>query len=492
MSTTIDQQILKWPESLYHSFERKPGDTKATHYCPGCGHGVLHKLIAEAMDDFGIRERTIFVSPVGCSVFGFYYFNCGNVQAAHGRAPAVATGLKRSRPESIVISYQGDGDLAAIGTNNILHAANRGEKITAFFVNNAIYGMTGGQMAPTTLPGQKTTTSPAGRDVADTGLPLDVAELLSTLDAPVYIERVAITDAKHILAARKAVRKALKVQIDNRGFSLVEVLSPCPVGWMMDPPEARDWVTEKMMEAFPVGVFKDRLDEVEPLPRVFPNLNVEKAKEVFEQQPRVERTGEPTWEGVPERYREPQMKVAGFGGQGVLFYGALAANIALRRNFHVTWLPAYGPESRGGTANCNVVISTEPVAAPLITEPNVVVAFNGPSLDKFTPTVPPGGLILYNSTLIENGPDRDDVEVLGVPATRLADGIGDAKVANLVMLGAYLGYTGLFREEDVDAALEAVIKRTDMLELDRKAVARGFEFAEEHRASIQEDVAPGG
>lgn len=489
MSDAVGQKVLKWPESLYSSFDRKPGDRKATHYCPGCGHGVLHKLIAEAMDDFGIRRHTIFVSPVGCAVFGFYYFNCGNVQAAHGRAPAVATGLKRSRPDSIVIAYQGDGDLAAIGTNNILHAANRGESITVFFVNNAIYGMTGGQMAPTTLEGQRTTTSPEGRDVTQTGMPLHVAELISTLDAPVYVERVAITDARHIMATRKAVRKALQAQIDNRGFSLVEVLSTCPVGWKMEPAEARDWITERMMETFPLGVFRDRLAEAEPLPKRPVELNVERVEETFARQPRVERSGPPTWEGVAEEYREPQMKVAGFGGQGILFYGALAANIALRRNFHVTWLPAYGPESRGGTANCNVVISTEPVASPLVTEPNVVVAFNGPSLERFAPVVPPGGLILYNSTLIENGPGRSDVEVFGVPATGLADELGDARVANLVMLGAYLGYTGMFSEEDAAGALDAVIKRKEMLELDRKAVARGFEYAAEHRRSMPEEVA---
>ena len=178
------------------------------------------------------------------------------------------------------------------------------------------------------------------------------------------------------------------------------------------------------------------------------------------------------------------MKVAGFGGQGVLFFGVLAANVGLRKNFHVTWLPAYGPESRGGTANCNVVISAEPVASPLITEPNVLVAFNGPSLERFEPTVQAGGLILYNSTLIERQAGRDDVEVLAVPATKLADELGDARVANLVMYGAYLGYTGIFSEEDVDEALNAVIKRKDMLELDRRAVARGFAFAEEERASL--------
>jgi len=488
MSSLVEQQVLTWPESLYHEFGRKPGDKRATHYCPGCSHGVIHKLIAEAMDDFGIRQRTIFVSPVGCSVFGFYYFNCGNVQAAHGRAPAVATGLKRARPDSIVISYQGDGDLAAIGTNNILHAANRGEPITVFFVNNAIYGMTGGQMAPTTLAGQKTSTSPMGRDVTQTGKPLHVAELFATLDAPVYIERVAITDAKHIMAARKAVRKALQSQIDGKGFSLVEILSACPVGWKMDPIESKEWITEEMFKVFPLGVYRDTVAETAPVEPHYPVLDATLVEDLFRSQPQVERGGEPDWGEVPDRYQEPQMKVAGFGGQGVLFFGALVANIGLRRDFHVTWLPAYGPESRGGTANCNVVISAEPVASPLVTEPTILVAFNGPSLERFAPTVLPGGMILYNSTLIDQGPERDDVEVLAVPATKLADGLGDAKVANLVMLGAWLGHTGIFSEQDVDDALEAVIKRTDMLEIDRRAVASGFQFVAEQRVPNEEEV----
>src|SRR6185369_418140 len=194
-------------ELFYDTFERKADLQKMTHYCPGCGHGVAHKLIAEALEELGLQNDTIFVSPVGCSVFGYYYFDTGNVQAAHGRAPAVATALKRSNPKSIVISYQGDGDLAAIGTAEIIHAANRGENIAVFFVNNSIYGMTGGQMAPTTLVGQTSTTSPWGRRANNEGFPIKMAEMLSTLEAPVYIERVSLGDGKNILRARKAVRK---------------------------------------------------------------------------------------------------------------------------------------------------------------------------------------------------------------------------------------------------------------------------------------------
>jgi 2-oxoisovalerate ferredoxin oxidoreductase beta subunit len=478
MSSVTAGPVLQWPESLYRTFHRKPGGgQESTHYCPGCGHGVLHKLIAEAMDDLSIRERTVFISPVGCSVFGYYYFDCGNVQVAHGRAPAVATGIKRALPHSIVISYQGDGDLAAIGTSNILHAANRGEAITVFFVNNAIYGMTGGQMAPTTLEGQRTTTTPRGRDLDDTGFPLRMSELLSTLHAPVYIERVALTDAQHIMAARRAVRKALQAQVDGKGFSMVEVLSPCPVGWKMEPSEAKAWIAERLVEDFPLGVYKDVLAERSPRSRAAPQLAPERVNELFAAEPSVERTGPPSWEGVPERYREPQIKIAGFGGQGVLFLGSLLANVALRRDNHVTWLPAYGPESRGGTANCNVVISDQPVASPMVTGPTVLVALNGPSLERFESSVVPGGVIVYNSTLIARPPTRTDVEVVAVPATAIADQLGETKVANLVMLGAYLAHTGLFSAAEVEATMDATLRKQGLLELNRRAVARGFATA---------------
>src|SRR5690242_5875678 len=249
-------------EIFYDHFVRKSELQHQTHYCPGCGHGIAHKLVAEAIDELGLQDRTIFVSPVGCSVFAYYYFDVGNVQVAHGRAPACATALKRFCPDKVVISYQGDGDLAAIGTAEIVHAANRGEKITVFFVNNAIYGMTGGQMAPTTLVGQKSTTSPWGRRPGNEGFPLHMCELLSTLEAPVYIERVALSDNKNIMRARRAIRKAIENQRNGAGFSFVEILSPCPTIWGKDPVEARKWVAEKMIPAFPLNMFRDRKPEV--------------------------------------------------------------------------------------------------------------------------------------------------------------------------------------------------------------------------------------
>jgi 2-oxoglutarate ferredoxin oxidoreductase subunit beta len=227
------------------------------HYCPGCTHGIIHRLVAEALDELGLGSRAVGVAPVGCSVLAYNYFNMDMVQAAHGRAPAVATGIKRARPDSVVFTYQGDGDLAAIGTAETVHAATRGENITVIFVNNAIYGMTGGQMAPTSLPGQVTQTSPYGRDVKSAGHPIRVCELLSSLDGVRYAERVAADSVKNVRSAKRAIKKAFELQAAGEGFTIVEVLSTCPTNWGMDPVKALDWLRENMMPYYPLGVYKD-------------------------------------------------------------------------------------------------------------------------------------------------------------------------------------------------------------------------------------------
>ena len=231
---------------------------KPFHYCPGCNHGIIHRLVAEALEESGMGGNIVGVAPVGCSVFAYDYFNVDMLEAAHGRAPAVATGVKRAKPDSLVFTYQGDGDLASIGTAEIVHAAHRGEKIVTIFVNNAIYGMTGGQMAPTSLPGQVTQTSPYGRDVNHCGYPVKVCEMLAQLDGPEYLERVAVNSVKNIRAAKKAIKKAFQNQLDGKGFSLVEVLSTCPTNWGMTPVKALSWVDEKMIPYYPLGVYKDR------------------------------------------------------------------------------------------------------------------------------------------------------------------------------------------------------------------------------------------
>ncbi len=240
-------------------FERPKSLTQAEfHYCPGCTHGIIHRLVAEAIDTLGIEGRTVGVAPVGCAVFAYNYFNCDMIEAAHGRAPAVATGLKRANPESIVFTYQGDGDLASIGTAETVHSATRGENITIIFVNNAIYGMTGGQMAPTSLPGQVTQTSPYGRDTKTAGWPVRISELLATLEGPEYIERVAVNNVKNVNNAKRAIEKAFRNQVEGKGFSLVEVISSCPTNWGMTPKQALQWVDEKMIPYYPLGVYRDK------------------------------------------------------------------------------------------------------------------------------------------------------------------------------------------------------------------------------------------
>ena len=243
-------------------FEKTKGLTNnELHYCPGCTHGIIHRLVAEALEELGVTGKTIGIASVGCSVFSYNYFNCDMIQAAHGRAPAVATGAKRANPDNVVFTYQGDGDLAAIGTAETVHSAARSENITVIFVNNAIYGMTGGQMAPTTLPNQVTQTSPYGRDVTVVGYPVKVCEMLSQVDGASYLERVAVNNVKNIKNAKKAILKAFKNQIEGKGFSLIEVLSTCPTNWGLSPKESLNWLSENMEKHYPLGVYKDKYKE---------------------------------------------------------------------------------------------------------------------------------------------------------------------------------------------------------------------------------------
>ncbi len=242
------KKVFERPESLKDN---------PTHYCPGCGHSVAHRLVAECLDELGLREKTIGVPPVGCSVLAYNYFNFDMVEAPHGRALAVATGVKRVHPDKFVLTYQGDGDLAAIGTAETIHAANRGERISTIFINNAIYGMTGGQMAPTTLLGQNATTAPGGRDQRLHGNPIDISAMLAVSNGVVYVERCSLATAKHIRRAKKAIKKSFQCQLDDLGFSLVELLSPCPTNWKMSTKAAWDWVEEEMVKVYPLGVLKD-------------------------------------------------------------------------------------------------------------------------------------------------------------------------------------------------------------------------------------------
>ena len=459
-------------DCFYNRYERKAELQHQTHYCPGCGHGIVSKLLAQAIDDLGIQDRTILISPVGCSVFGYYYFDVGNIQVSHGRAPAVATGVKRARPQSIVIAYQGDGDLAAIGTAEIVHAANRGEGITVVFVNNGIYGMTGGQMAPTTPLGKKSTTSPFGRNAANDGYPVHVCELLNSLEAPLYIERVALGNNKQIMNAAKVLKRAVENQVKGLGFSFVEVLSPCPTIWKMTPLEAQTFVREEMAQTFGVANYRDRTKDapVRPLPPEPPAIeNLSRILGLT--------TGDSTASvaALPPRQLDARIKVAGFGGQGVLMLGEVLAEAGLESGYEVSWLPSYGPEMRSGTSNCHVRLSSHPIDSPLVSKPTVLLALNEPSLCKFLPAMEPGGIVLYNAETLPEDCARSDLRIVTKPFTRLADELGSSKVGNMIMLGALLEATGLLEQEQVATALRRHVKSQRFFDLDLVALERGRE-----------------
>jgi 2-oxoisovalerate ferredoxin oxidoreductase beta subunit len=445
---------------------------RATHYCPGCGHGLAHRYLADAIAELGIQDRTVAVSPVGCGVFLFYYLDVGNSQAAHGRAAAVAVGHKLANPDSIVVSYQGDGDLASIGLTEIIHAAQLGVPITVVFVNNAVYGMTGGQLAPTTLMQQRTTTSPRGRD-ATMGQPLRMAELVAQLDGPVYVERVALFDAKQRVRAAKAIRKALRLQVENRGFSFVEVLAECPTHLRMTAPEAERWVRERMLPVFPLGVKKDATRDAWTWPRP-----------VFEAQPILEALGtrgdasRAPRDGPTALGRAPHgeigLKLAGSGGDGAQTAAMLIATAAVDEGLDATHIPSYGPESRGGTSYADVRLATGEVLSPDVPEPDALVAFNAPSLARFGPAVRRDGVVVFDSSVVLNPQIPAAVRCVGVPCSRIAMELGHPVVKNVVALGALQAATGLLREEALLAALRAALRKKGALAaINEEAFRRG-------------------
>ena len=458
--------------TFYDRFERHAHGEglkgHSTHYCPGCGHGLAHKFLAEAIDELGIQDRTVAVSPVGCSVFLYYYFDVGNTQAAHGRAPAVAVGHKMANPDSIVISYQGDGDLASIGLAEIISTAQLGIPITVIFVNNAIYGMTGGQMAPTTLMGQKTSTSPTGR-VPMMGQPLKMAELIAQLDAPVYVERVALYDSKQRTRAKKAIKKALDLQVQNRGFAFVEVLAECPTHLGITPEDAEHWVRDNMVPVFPLGVKKDVTVEPQPLhalPTFDPSRVMAAIGGVADEVPRFARE-------FPRHVapRDVALKLAGAGGDGAQTAAMLITRAAINEGLDATHIPSYGPESRGGTSYADVHIAEDEVLSPASPVPNVLVAFNAPSLAKFGPKVARGGTVIYDSSVIHDVPPLPaGVKSYGVPFTEIAADLGKVVVKNVVALGALQAATDLFpRETFLTAIRQALKEKCAMIPLNEEA-----------------------
>lgn len=469
--------------TFYPSFERHAHaeglKAHSTHYCPGCGHGLVHKYLAAAIDDLGVQDRTVAVSPVGCAVFLHYYLDVGNTQAAHGRAPAVALGHKLANPDAIVVSYQGDGDLASIGLAEILHAAQLGIPITVIFVNNAVYGMTGGQMAPTTLIGQVTATSPEGR-TPFMGQPLRMAEMIAGLDGPVYVERVALFDAKQRVRAQKAIKKALKLQVDQQGFAFVEVLAECPLHLKLTPEEAEQWVKDKLVPVFPLGVKKDVPGrdwsaDLRP-PRFDPAELLEVVGGAPEAVPRFAA-------GFPRALFGPDIavKLAGAGGDGAQTAGLLLVRAALNEGWGATHIPSYGPESRGGTSYADVHIAEDEVLSAASPRPHLLLAFNAPSLAKFGPSVVPGGMIIYDCSVAAAPPAQDPrVRVLGVPCAQIAQELGRPMVKNIVGLGALQAASGILPAESLKVAIRQALRdKCALVALNETAFAEGARAVED-------------
>ena len=461
---------------FYERFERHAHGEglkgHSTHYCPGCGHGLIHKYVAEAIDELGVQNRTVAVSPVGCAVFMYYYLDVGNTQAAHGRAPAVALGHKVANPNSIVVSYQGDGDLAAIGLAEIMQATQLGLPMTFIFVNNAIYGMTGGQLAPTTLMEQKTTTSPTGRNRL-MGEPMKMAETIGQLDGPIYVERCALFDNKQRVRAKKAIKKALRLQIENKGLAFVEILSECPTHLKLTTAEAEQWVKENMVPVFPLGVKKD----LDPEPWFEPGEPSFDSEEVIDviggSSERPQRFGK----GFPSHIDEKDIsiKFAGAGGDGAQTIAMLTTRTAINEGWDSTHIPSYGPESRGGTSYADVHVATEEVLSPACPTPHILVAFNPPSLEKFAPTVRRGGTVVYDSSVITKLPKLDNgIRLVGVPCAQIATDLGKSMVKNVVALGALQAATELFPKESFLSTMRQALKdRCALLEINEEAFARG-------------------
>ncbi|MFH0876019.1 MAG: 2-oxoacid:acceptor oxidoreductase family protein [archaeon] len=461
---------VKKPQALREEYT-KDGDKHLMHYCPGCGHGNVHNYIAKAIDELGINDKVTFISPVGCSVFGYWYFNTGNIQAAHGRAPAVATGIKRSDTESIVICYQGDGDLAAIGTAEIIHAANRGENITVIFINNAIYGMTGGQLAPTTLPMQKSNTSPEGRDVSHEGYPIGVCELLSSLKAPAYIARTSLSGPKEEAKTMAAIKKAIKCQMDGDGFSLVEVLSPCPTQWKKSLSESRKYLIEEMEKYFPLGTFRDKIGEKKIINHIEGNDKINLALSLPDYT--KIRKDNCKKEDFPKR-----IIASGFGGQGVMFMADLICLAAHSQGKIVGSLPSYGPEQRSGTANKSVVISDKEIGSLNISTPDIVIALSPEAIVKYLPRIKKGGILIYNSSIFKENIARDDIVKYPVPASEIAQKAGSALSSNMVMLGAFIKATELISLDSVEAIINAKEDKKGMNVKNILAIKEGIHSVE--------------
>lgn len=434
-------------KTTFLSSYRKAQTPEQTHFCPGCGHGNVLKFVDEVICELGLPQKAVWVSPVGCGGLTDSYLSISHILSAHGRASAVASAFKRIHPNALVIVSQGDGDLASIGFLEAIHAANRGENLTVLFMNNANFAMTGGQMAPTSMLGQRTPTSPLGRSFAEHGSPLKVCEILNQLDAPAFIARVAIGSENQLIDAQKTIKKAIQNQVDGRGYSFVEILSPCPSNWHCTPVDARNRVVNEMVKTFPLGVFRDesRHEVISLRNACKPYLptDVLNAYEMLAKPVSVS-------ELKPLHIQNPlSVCCAGFGGQGILTLGRIIAQLALTSGLEATWIPSYGPEMRGGVANCFVRIDCHSISSPVVEHPDVILAMNQPALEKFLNIRAPDGVVFYDADNAQ--PTTSDLQnVFPVHASSIAEKLKIPRCTNLILLKSWLQF--------IHADMETVVK----------------------------------
>lgn len=443
---------------------RKAQRSEQTHFCPGCGHGNLLKCVDLALTRLACAERTIWVSPVGCGGLTDAYMSVSHVLSPHGRASAVGTAIKRLEPEQIVIVSQGDGDFASIGLAESLHAANRCENLSVFVVNNANFGMTGGQMAATTLVGQRTTTSLQGRSLAEEGAPLKLCEMLQSLDGPVFIARVAFGNARQLAEAEKVIERAIEYQLLGKGYAFVEILSPCPSNWHMSPSEARRHVAQEMTKFYPTGIFRDVSREERLAQRRRPEVyDAKRAWAVIEDMagPVLADHGQrgQLLTGVNDAHGqgfELSIWVSGSGGQGVLTLGRLLASLAVSDGFYATWLPSYGAEKRGGQASCTLRIGSADIVSPCLEQASHAMVLSAVGMENLEELLVDGAVVVYDADLLSLNAKHRDIRCFGVHATQIAADLGQEHAVNIIVLAAFLRHSALAHSPE--ALIEALQK----------------------------------
>lgn len=461
---------LEKPNTFFDHFSRRQGNCESTHCCPGCGHGIVHKLLAAEIDDLGIRDRTILVSPNGCSIFMYDYFDLSAISAPHGRAPAVATAISRAHPNAITITYQGDGDLSSIGLNHIIHAANRGENMIVLCINNNNFGISGGQLSPTSLLGQKTATSPFGRSVLNDGLPLCVSEMIAQLEAPVLVARSSVSSPLHIRETKRLIHRGMQAQYAKKGFVFIEILSPCPENWHKSPVDACRWIEEEVVKIYPLGIFKDEIDSRAPMIRKRRDPDFKEILHILDLKP-IEFFEN---RSLSLSGKDLRIKVAGSGKQGIFALGQAFADLAIRKGFEVSFLPSSSSNIREDHVHCSVVMSKDPIGSPVVDHPDVLIAMDPFSLARYGALVPETGSIFYDRSKMETMPEGIKARSFPINATDLAVHSGNIQTVKTVFLAYVSRILQIFSHNELHDYIEKQYGNTTICYQNRDAVNAGW------------------